>query len=133
MEATKARQATTRFEIGRSGVGNALNRAQRQRFLLNGLLTCGVCGGGYTVIGRDRYGCATQRGKGICSNGHTITRQRIEARVLGGLKDRLLAPDLVAEFAAAYAEAMAERQREAAGARGRLEHFPIIPAHSLWR
>ena len=61
-----------------------------------------------------------RRGKGICSNGHTITRQRIEARVLGGLKDRLLAPDLVAEFAAAYAEAMAERQREAAGARGRL-------------
>ena len=114
-DATKARQATTRFEIGRSGVGNALNRAHRQRFLLSGLLTCGVCGGGYTVIGRDRYGCATRRGKGICSNGHTITRQRIETRVLGGLKHRLLAPDLVAEFLAAYAEAMAERQREAAG------------------
>ena len=120
-DATKARQATTQFEIGRSGVGNALNRAHRQRFLLSGLLTCGVCGGGYTVIGRDRYGCATRRGKGVCSNGHTITRQRIETRVLDGLKHRLLAPDLVAEFLAAYAEAMAERQREAAGARGRLE------------
>ena len=67
------------------------------------------------MIGRDRYGCVTRHGKGLCSNGHTITRQRIEARVLGRLKDRLLTPDLVAEFPAAYAEAMAERQREAAG------------------
>ncbi len=32
-----------------------LDEAHRSRFLLSGPLTCGVYGGGYTVIGKDRY------------------------------------------------------------------------------
>ena len=56
---------------------------------------------GYTITGKDRYGCATRRQKGTCDNSQTITRQEIESRVLDGLKDRLLAPDLVATFMAA--------------------------------
>ena len=45
-------------------------------------------------MAKDRYGCATHRIKGTCSNTTTILRQRIEARVLRGLKDHLLAPEL---------------------------------------
>ena len=99
-ERVKARQAALSFEVGRDDTGNALNRAHRRKFLLSGLLTCGVCGGGYTVMDKDRYGCSTHRSKGTCGNDRTITRQEIEARVLGGLKERLLAPALVGEFIA---------------------------------
>jgi len=97
-----------------------LNRTHRPHFLLSGLLTCGVCGGGYTIVARDRYGCATRRGKGTCANDRTISRQRIETRVLSGLKDRLLAPDLVAEFLRAFADEVAARQHAASGAHDRL-------------
>jgi hypothetical protein len=42
-------------------------------------------------------------GGGTCDNTLTITRQEIETRVLEGLKERLLAPDLVAVFVKASA------------------------------
>ena len=88
----KARQSDVRLAMGRDAEGNVLNRAHRQEFLLSGLLRCGCCDGGYTIVAQDRYGCATRRGKGTCNNSKTISRQRIEARVLEALKDRLLTP-----------------------------------------
>ena len=118
-EKVRARQSRLEFATKRSTADQPLNDLHRTKFLLSGLLTCGVCGGGYTIIGRDRYGCATRRCKGTCDNGVTIRRQRIEARVLGGLKDHMLAPDLVAEFVRAFAEEMAAAQRGAVGAADR--------------
>jgi DNA invertase Pin-like site-specific DNA recombinase len=97
-EKVKARQSDVRIEIGRDAGGNALNRAHRRRYLLSGLLECGACGGGYTIVGPDHYGCATRRSKGTCSNALLIRRQQLEERVLGGLKDRMLSPDLVTAF-----------------------------------
>ncbi|MGC2413947.1 MAG: recombinase family protein [Stellaceae bacterium] len=97
-ERVKARQQRVRFEIGRDEHGNALNRAHRRRFLLSGLLICGSCGGVYTIIGLDRYGCATRRSKGICSNTFAIGREEIEQRVLAGLKERMMMPELFAVF-----------------------------------
>jgi hypothetical protein len=49
-------------------------------------------------VARDHYGCATRRQKGLCENSRTIARQELEARVLSGLKERLLAPQLTEEF-----------------------------------
>ena len=43
-----------------------------------------MCGGGYTIMGKDRYGCAAHRSKGNCGNDRTIGRQAIESRVLEG-------------------------------------------------
>jgi site-specific DNA recombinase len=85
-----------------------------------GLITCGVCGGGYTIIGADRYGCATLRRKGPRDNCHTITRQAIEARMLGYLKQRMLAPELVEEFVRAFAEECARAGRDRAHDEGKL-------------
>ena len=82
--------------------------------------TCGCCGGGYTIIGKDRYGCATRRQKGSCENARTITRQEIETRVLVGLKERLLAPDLVAKIVAAVQDEV-ERARTSRRS-GRSQH-----------
>ena len=98
----KARQEMLRFAIGRDLGGNALNRAHRRHFLLSGLLVCGSCGGGYTIVGRDRYGCAAHRSKGTCTNTLLIGRHPLEDRVLSGLKERMMAPDLIATFVDAF-------------------------------
>ena len=50
---------------------NPLNDRHRPRFLLSGLLTCGTCGGGYTIRAKDRYGCATRGRQGTCPNSRT--------------------------------------------------------------
>jgi site-specific DNA recombinase len=98
----KTRQEALRFEIGDDAKGNALNRAHRRHFLLSGLLVCGSCGGGYSIVGRDRYGCAAHRSKGTCANALLVGRHELEDRVLSGLKERLMAPELVADFIDAF-------------------------------
>jgi hypothetical protein len=113
-EMIRERLATQRPPTG--APDNRLNAAHRPRFLLSGLLQCGCCGGGYTIVAKDRYGCATRRQKGLCGNTRTITRGELEARVLAGLKDRLLAPDLVKEFVQEF-NAEIERHRAAAKVR----------------
>src|SRR5205823_14252636 len=55
-----------------------------------------------TITGKDVYGCATRRSKGTCGNRVTLRRQPIEMRVLAGLKDRLMAPEMVEEFVREY-------------------------------
>ena len=111
--------------MGGAGKTNALNSAHRPRSLFAGLLKCGLCGGGYTLTGLERYGCATRRSKGTCDNAATIGRRELEARILEGLKSRLMAPDLVREFVDAFHKeankAAAERQQVAQAAAARFE------------
>jgi hypothetical protein len=73
-EAVKARQAEVRIVRTRDKDGNALSGAQRRKFLLSGLLECGVCGGGCTIVDAKHYGGATRRSKGTCDNHHRISR-----------------------------------------------------------
>ena len=100
----KARQqaiAAKRTAATDSG-GNPISAARRNMYLLTGLVRCCECGGNYTIIGKDRYGCATRKMKGTCANTKTIGRQALEGRVLAGLKDRLLEPDALATFITAF-------------------------------
>ena len=53
---------------------------------------------GYTIVGPDRYGCATHRSKGTYTNTLLISRHALEDRVLSWLKERMMAPDPVAAF-----------------------------------
>ena len=117
----KARQEELSFEVQRDDAGNALNGARRRRFLLSGLLVCGVCGGGYTIVGKDRHGCAQRRSKGTCGNDRTIDRREIEARVLDGLKHRLLAADEFEAFARTFQEESSRLAKEAVAAQAVLE------------
>lgn len=110
----KARQKAVRIEIGKDESGNALNRAHRRKFLLSGLMTCGVCGEAYTIIATDRYGCAAHKNKGTCANKATIRRIEIEGRVLTGLKDKLMAPDMVEEFTRTFHEELNKQTKKAA-------------------
>jgi len=65
-------------------------------------MRCGACGGGYTKISSNLFGCATARNKGTCDNRLNIRVDAIEAIVLDGLKHHLMAPSLFKEFAAAF-------------------------------
>ncbi|MFN7023389.1 MAG: recombinase family protein [Pseudorhizobium sp.] len=74
--------------------------------LLTGLLTCGCCGGKFGIITPGRYACLNHHRRGTCDNGRSITREKIEARVLSGIKDKLVSSQAVAEAVKAYAEEM---------------------------
>src|SRR5262249_38230842 len=71
---------------------------RRPKRLLSGLLKCGQCGGAFTIVRPDKYGCATHREKGTCTNASQISARQLERRVLAGIKMQLCQPELVAEF-----------------------------------
>ena len=96
-------------------------RATEAKYLLSGLLKCACCGANYIMIGKTHYGCAAARDRGTCTNRKTIKRTVVEERVLGGLRDRLMHPDLVAEFIAEFQRATEGERREALAARGEAE------------
>lgn len=52
----------------------------------------------------NRYACRNYLRKGVCDNGRTIRRDEIKARVLAGLKDKLVSSEAVAEAVRAYAK-----------------------------
>ncbi len=106
----KARQKSVFKKMERDENGNALNRVHRKRFLLSGLLKCSECGGNYSVISKDRYGCSNhKRGSSSCTNSITIKRQVLESRILSALKHNLIKPELVKAFVAEYTKAMKEK------------------------
>lgn len=97
-------------------------RAQRRpKRMLSGLAFCGTCGGAWTVVGLDRWGCATRRNGGICSNSRTIGTQWLEERVLRGLTERLLDPRLVTIWVREYHLEHARNAAESGKGRARLE------------
>lgn len=89
-----------------------LNSARRPKSLFSGLVFCGCCDGPCSLRGADRFACSAHVSNGSCPNGTTLARRELEQRVLDGLKDRLLAPDVVAEAMRAYAEEMNRLNRE---------------------
>ncbi len=90
-----------------------LSSTHRARFLLSGILKCACCGGNLIIMGRDRFGCSTRRRSGTCTNSLSITRQSIEARVLVGLKERLVTPELLSIFIKEFQAEFARRRSEA--------------------
>ncbi|MCP1222329.1 recombinase family protein [Acetobacter orientalis] len=91
---------------------NRLNGTRRPKSLLSGLLFCGQCGGPYTLRGSDRFACSSHVTNGSCANSRTIPRPDLERRVLSGLKDRMMAPEIAAEAMRTYAEETNRLNRE---------------------
>lgn len=100
----KDRQGSIRANVlqARSKNDNPLNEGHRAKYLFSGMLKCGCCGGSYTLMNKFKYGCATARNKGTCKSRRLIKRIDVEARVLGGLKTKLLNPAMLTEFVAEY-------------------------------
>ena len=107
----KGRQANVRKRYG-EGFRNRLTAARRKRYLLSGLVTCGACGGGYSVVYRDILGCSTVKNKGTCSNTIRITRGELEERILASLREHLMTPDKFALFCEEYTREINRLRRE---------------------
>ena len=91
---------------------NQLSGARRSKSLLSGLIFCGCCGGPYSLRGADRFACSNHISKGTCDNSRSIAREELEQRVLAGLKDRMMAPEIAAEAMRAYANETNRLNRE---------------------
>lgn len=91
---------------------NKLNTARRPKSLLSGLAFCGCCGGPYSLRGAGRFACSNHISKGNCTNKATIRQDDLETRVLAGIRNRLMAPEIAADAMRAYAEEMNRLNRE---------------------
>jgi site-specific DNA recombinase len=94
-------------------------RARRPSCLLSGLLKCGVCSGGFSKISQSHYGCSTARNKGTCDNLLTVRRDELEAKVLDGLKEQLMQPELVTAFIDEFHKEVNRQRAEQVGRRHR--------------
>lgn len=102
--------------------GGRLGTARRPRWPLSGLVRCGLCNGPLTVMGpQGRLGCANHVERGTCTNRRTILRGVLLPRVLVGLKERLLAPELVEEFVRTYVAEVNTANRERGARQAGLE------------
>ncbi|TNC82824.1 MAG: resolvase [Oleiphilus sp.] len=101
-EAAKARQKELDKRSGNLG------SRKRPQYLLSGLLVCGNCGGGFSKINSERYGCSSARNKGesVCTNKKTIKRDLLEGKVLNALQSHLMRDELVQVFCEEYARHM---------------------------
>ena len=94
---------------------------RRPKFLFSGLMACGCCGGGFSKVSKDGFGCSTARKKGAaaCTNMPVIKQKDLEARVLSALEHHLMDEEAVRIFCAEYT---AERNRlQATRAAGRAD------------
>ena len=105
-QAVKARQGENRIDRSASGHADvaAINYRRRPKYLFSGLTKCACCGGGYSAISATLIGCATARNKGTCDNRVNIRRDELESRVLNALRNRMLDPEIFAEFCDAYTQ-----------------------------
>ena len=81
---------------------------QRPKNLFSYLLKCDCCGGGYSKVSKDLYGCSTARNKGTCNNRLTIRQDELEGSVLNALQDHLMDEELCQVFCKEYTSHMNE-------------------------
>lgn len=101
--------------------GGAPVRHRRARHMLSGLGVCGVCGGSWNVRTATFWGCGSRVEGSGCTNNRTISTESYERRVLAGLRERMLDPDLVKVFVAEYREEYAKRAATFRRERGAIE------------
>ena len=98
-ERAKSRQRAVKRDTRPDVQGDLPVRARRRpKYLFSGLMRCGCCGGAYTKISANLFGCATARNKGTCSNRTNIRTNALEGAVLDGLRGRLMDPELFKTF-----------------------------------
>jgi site-specific DNA recombinase len=103
--AVKARQTAIRDSEGVTKArATRFWEQRRAQHLLFGLVYCGSCGSRFASVGRDYLACSAARGQGTRTNRNGVRRAPFEDLILEGLRQRLMAPEMVEEFVAAYHE-----------------------------
>jgi site-specific DNA recombinase len=116
--AVKARQTAIRESEGVTKArATRFWEQRRAQHLLTGLVYCSSCGSRFASVGRDYLACSAARGQGTCTNRKGVRRAPLEELILDGLRQRLMAPEMVEEFVVAYHEEVNRHRREATAAR----------------
>ena len=110
-----------RRSVNATGRTVSLWDRRRPRFLLSGLVKCGVCGSGFVKISEHHFGCAGARNKGTCSNSRGIRMEILEGAVLEGLQTHLMNDDLLEVFCDEYTRHLNQLRMEATGNRSKDE------------
>ena len=112
-----------RMQAARSQDSGTGERPQhyRNKYLLSGLLRCGICGSRLIAASRKGYGCPTWRNRGahLCSFRGTPNREALEAAVLEAVRDYLFCPEAIAAAIAAAKETVKRRAPKAKGRTGK--------------
>lgn len=94
---------------------------RRRKYLLSGLVKCGICGGSMTVAGGTtkgsirRYYCANAKEKGasVCVGMPGIPQRNVEEFALAGLRDGLMQPAAYEQFRKDFLQKMQSSQSAA--------------------
>ena len=86
-------------------------------------MVCGCCGGGFSKVNKDSFGCSTARNKwkAYCHNMAMITQAELEELVLAALRDNLMDEAALTLFCEEYAKERNRLQAAIASNRGALE------------
>jgi hypothetical protein len=111
--AVKTRQTSIRESEGVSKArATRFWERRRAQYLVTGLVHCGSCGSRMASVGRDYLACSAARGQGTCDNRASVRRGPLEELILDGLRQRLMLPDMVEEFVAAFHEEVNRARRD---------------------
>ena len=93
-DAVKERQNKSRERTSNLRLVNPAHTGggRKPKYLLSGFLKCGACGAPFTLVNKDKYGCANHRNRGssVCEVADTVKRQDLEHAVLQFLRHTLL-------------------------------------------
>ena len=95
----------------RLGGDQRLKSGGKPKYLLSGLLECGVCGSHYIMSDPRSYACSGHIGGHTCTNTIRIRRDIAEAVILDPIRRELLAPERVERMAQEIARLYAEKAR----------------------
>ena len=109
----------------RSIHSRARSTGARPKFLLSGLLTCGVCAEHFVITGTAHYGCSAHRARGrsVCANTLRVRRDLVESVILEAIQRDLFTEEGLAVFTAEVTRLLAMRPRtpDVAQAKTRLQ------------
>ncbi|MEE4209680.1 MAG: recombinase family protein [Parvularcula sp.] len=93
-QAVMSKQRLRKHDTDRNGL-SASQALRRRKYLLSGLLECGLCGGKLTIAGsgrRKRYYCSNskEKGRAVCTGMPGLLQEDAEEVILGGLREELM-------------------------------------------
>ena len=89
-----------KVKIGIQKQGGMSRTPAARRYILSGLLRCGLCGSSIIMVDSKaaRYGCSDHRNRGVCMNRSTVKQKNLEEAFVGTLGAKLRSEALREEF-----------------------------------
>ncbi len=84
----------------REGIGASARNGADGKFLLTGLLRCGICGGPISTTARNVFGCSVRHNRGdrACNNDVKFNRELAETALLDAVRAELFTPHVIGRF-----------------------------------